>query len=72
MTTAAARPVADQPETAVPESSLLAAQAADSKLGERTVILSVGDALGITEAFVITSGGNARRSGPSQTRWSCN
>jgi ribosome-associated protein len=61
LTTAAARPVADQPQTAVPESSLLAAQAADSKLGERTVILSVGDALGITEAFVITSGGNARQ-----------
>ena len=61
MTTAAARPVADQPNTAVPDASLLAAQAADSKLGEQTVILSVGDALGITEAFVITSGGNARQ-----------
>ncbi len=61
MTTAAARHLADQPRTAVPEASLLAAQAADSKLGERTVILSVGEALGITEAFVITSGGNARQ-----------
>jgi ribosome-associated protein len=61
LTTAAARPVADQPNTAVPDASLLAAQAADSKLGEQTVILSVGDALGITEAFVITSGGNARQ-----------
>lgn len=61
MTTAAARPVAAPPDTAVPDASLLAAQAADSKLGEKTVILSVGDALGITEAFVITSGGNARQ-----------
>jgi ribosome-associated protein len=61
LTTAAARPVADQHSTAVPDASLLAAQAADSKLGEQTVILSVGDALGITEAFVITSGGNARQ-----------
>ena len=61
MTTAAARPVAASPDTAVPDASLLAAQAADSKLGEKTVILSVGDALGITEAFVITSGGNARQ-----------
>jgi ribosome-associated protein len=61
LTTAAARSVADQPDTAVPGASLLAARAADSKLGDQTVILSVGDALGITEAFVITSGGNARQ-----------
>lgn len=61
MTTAAARSVAEQPDTAVPDLSLLAARAADSKLGDQTVILSVGDALGITEAFVITSGGNARQ-----------
>ena len=61
MTTAAARSVADRPDTAVPDASLLAARAADSKLGDQTVILSVGDALGITEAFVITSGGNARQ-----------
>ncbi|HEX3564723.1 MAG TPA: ribosome silencing factor [Acidimicrobiales bacterium] len=61
MTTAAARSVADQPDAAVPDASLLAARAADSKLGDQTVILSVGDALGITEAFVITSGGNARQ-----------
>jgi ribosome-associated protein len=61
LTTAAARSVAVQSQTAVPDDSLLAARAADSKLGERTVILSVGDALGITEAFVITSGGNVRQ-----------
>jgi len=61
LTTAAARSVADQPDTEVPDASLLAARAADSKLGDQTVILSVGDALGITEAFVITSGGNARQ-----------
>jgi ribosome-associated protein len=61
LTTAAARSVADQPSTAVPDASFLAARAADSKLGDQTVILSVGDALGITEAFVITSGGNARQ-----------
>jgi ribosome-associated protein len=61
LTTAAARSVADQPDAAVPDASLLAARAADSKLGDQTVILSVGDALGITEAFVITSGGNARQ-----------
>ena len=60
MTTAAARSVAAQPDTTVPD-ALVAARAADSKLGEKTVILSVGDALGITEAFVITSGGNARQ-----------
>ncbi|HEX4216958.1 MAG TPA: ribosome silencing factor [Acidimicrobiales bacterium] len=61
MTTAAARSVAVHTHSGVPDDSLLAARAADSKLAERTVILSVGEALGITEAFVITSGANARQ-----------
>ncbi len=40
---------------------LLAAQAADDKLARDTVVLSVGDVLGITEFFVITSGGSKRQ-----------
>jgi ribosome-associated protein len=45
----------------VPDEVLLAAQAADSKSGEDTVILAMGEMLGITDAFVITSGRNARQ-----------
>ena len=39
----------------------VAARAADSKSGEDTVILAVGEMLGITDAFVITSGQNTRQ-----------
>src|SRR4051794_6014893 len=38
-----------------------AAQAADDKKGEDTVILEVGSVLAIADAFVITSGANARQ-----------
>ncbi|HYI60901.1 MAG TPA: ribosome silencing factor [Acidimicrobiales bacterium] len=40
--------------------AVLAARAADDKQGERTVILQVGDLLGITEMFVISSASNVR------------
>ena len=43
------------------ELALVAARAADDKKGERTLVLQVGQILAITEAFVITSAGNARR-----------
>jgi ribosome-associated protein len=39
---------------------IAAARAADGKNGEDTVILEVGAVLAITDAFVITSAGNAR------------
>ena len=39
---------------------IAAARAADEKKGEETVILEVGAVLAITDAFVITSAGNAR------------
>ena len=45
----------------VPEAALVAARAAEEKLGERTVVLSVGELLGVTDAFVITSGRNSRQ-----------
>ncbi len=38
----------------------LAARAADAKGGSRTVVLRVGDLLGITDLFVITSAPNGR------------
>ncbi len=42
------------------ELARIAARAADEKKGEDTVVLEVGEVLGIAEAFVITSAGNAR------------
>src|SRR5579884_4095415 len=45
----------------VPDAALAAARAADGKLGESTVVLSMGDLLGVTDAFVITSGRNSRQ-----------
>ncbi len=46
---------------AVPEACLVAARAADAKSGEETTILAMGDLLGLTDAFVITSGRNMRQ-----------
>jgi ribosome-associated protein len=40
---------------------LIAAGAASSKTDEPTVVLDVGDLLGITDHFVITSGSNVRQ-----------
>ena len=45
----------------VPESVLLAAQAAAGKTDESTVVLDVGDVLSITGYFVITGGTNSRQ-----------
>ena len=41
--------------------ALEAARAADEKLGEATVVLAMGELLGVTDAFVITHGRNARQ-----------
>lgn len=43
------------------ESVFVAADAAASKTNEPVVLLDVGDLLGITDHFVITSGGNIRQ-----------
>lgn len=61
MTSSAATSVTGRRNPIVPHDAQLAAQAADSKSGEDTVILAVGDLLGITDAFVITSGQNTRQ-----------
>jgi ribosome-associated protein len=41
--------------------AVIAARAADDKQAENTIVLDVGDIIGITEAFVITSGTNTRQ-----------
>lgn len=45
---------------AADEVAVRAARAADHKGGTRTVILRVGDVLGITELFVVTGASNTR------------
>jgi ribosome-associated protein len=44
-----------------PDGALVAARAAASKTLETTMVLDVGDVLGITDAFVVTSGTNPRQ-----------
>ena len=61
MTGSAERASADNGPPDVPEAALVAARAADAKLGQDTVVLSMGDLLGVTDAFVITSGANSRQ-----------
>jgi ribosome-associated protein len=60
--TASAEQVVERPaRPAVPEPALVAARAADAKLGESTVVLAMGELLGVTDAFVITTGRNSRQ-----------
>lgn len=53
-------PLSEGPES-VPQAALVAARAAEEKLGEHTVVLAVGELLGVTDAFVITNGRNSRQ-----------
>ena len=39
----------------------MAAAAADAKLGQDTVVLAMGELLGVVDAFVVTSGRNVRQ-----------
>lgn len=43
------------------ERARIAARAAAAKKGEEIVVLDVGEILGITDAFVVTSGSNTRQ-----------
>ena len=61
MTASAERESADSGRPDVPEAALVAARAADTKLGQNTVVLAMGEFLGVTDAFVITSGANSRQ-----------
>ena len=45
----------------VPAGARVAAGAADAKLGQDTVVLAMGELLGVVDAFVITSGRNVRQ-----------
>jgi ribosome-associated protein len=45
----------------VPDEALAAAAAAEDKLGQDTVVLAMGEAFGLVDAFVITSGRNVRQ-----------
>ena len=40
---------------------VVAARAADAKSGQDTVILAMGELLGVTDAFIVTSGRNRRQ-----------
>jgi ribosome-associated protein len=44
-----------------PAPAIAAARAADSKQGEQTAVLDMSETLGVTDAFVITSGRNSRQ-----------
>ncbi len=45
----------------MPAAALVAAAAADEKLGDDTVVLDMNDSLGVLDAFVVTSGRNVRQ-----------
>ena len=45
----------------VPGEALAAARAAHDKLGQDTVVLAMGELLGVVDAFVVTSGRNVRQ-----------
>ena len=45
----------------LPGAALVAASAADEKLGNDTVVLAMEEALGVVDAFVVTSGRNVRQ-----------
>lgn len=61
MTTTDPTPVADAQAPDIPDECLVAARAADAKSGEETVVLAMGDLLGVTDAFVVTNGRNSRQ-----------
>lgn len=61
MTASAEGASAENGRPDVPDAALVAARAADAKLGQHTVVLAMGDLLGVTDAFVITSGANGRQ-----------
>jgi ribosome-associated protein len=48
-------------ESLIPAGAFVAARAADDKLGQDTTILVMTELLGVVDAFVITSGRNARQ-----------
>ena len=55
MTTTDPTPIQGVTLPVIPDECLVAARAADAKSGEETVILAMGDLLGVADAFVITN-----------------
>ncbi|MHB8287909.1 MAG: ribosome silencing factor [Acidimicrobiales bacterium] len=51
----------DSGSTYAVDLAVTAARAADAKMGIDTVVLEMGSLLGVTDAFVITAGANARQ-----------
>ncbi len=47
--------------SSIPREVFSAAEAADEKLGQDTVVLAMGELLGVIDAFVVTSGRNTRQ-----------
>jgi ribosome-associated protein len=45
----------------LPVAAFVAAAAADEKLGQDTVVLAMDEVFGVVDAFVVTSGRNARQ-----------
>jgi ribosome-associated protein len=61
MTSPARQAVAGASSQCIPEAATVAARVARDKLGTDTVVLAMHDLLGVTDAFVLTSGRNARQ-----------
>jgi ribosome-associated protein len=61
MTTVPTTTVPPTGSPVIPDTALVAARAADDKLGEDTVVLAMGELLGVVDAFVVTSGRNDRQ-----------
>ena len=61
MTTIDPTPIAGTAVPDIPDECRVAARAADAKSGEETVILAMGELLGVTDAFVVTNGRNSRQ-----------
>lgn len=61
MSVSAEQVVSEMTRPGVPNAAYLAARAADAKSGEATVVLAMGELLGVTDAFVITSARNTRQ-----------
>jgi ribosome-associated protein len=61
MTPPARQAVAGTERESVPEAAVHAAEVASDKLGVGTVVLSMRDLVGVTDAFVLTSGRNSRQ-----------
>ncbi len=61
MISTSSTPTVDDAARGLPAGCVAAARAAGAKSGEDTVVLAMGELLGLTDAFVITSGRNPRQ-----------